>query len=161
MGPEDRLVVIIEMKRLKGMYIMDPYEARAKGHALALKAVNQSIEKGYAQAYEEWPRRMDIGMAIGKGMVMETRHRWWTWDPIKKDEHCKPSIDTFRHKGESTKDWVQRVDAADTTEWRDGLGWVRTRSLSELSKAKPVAHDANEQVAHGADEQVVPDANKS
>ncbi|KAJ2709489.1 hypothetical protein H4R19_004222 [Coemansia spiralis] len=96
---------------------------------------------------------MDIGIAIGKGMVMETRHRWWTWALLKNGEHGKPTIDTFRHEGESVKDWVQRVDEADKTEWREGSGWVRTRSPSELREAKPVAH--------GADKQVVPGANKS
>ncbi|KAJ2709421.1 hypothetical protein H4R19_004258, partial [Coemansia spiralis] len=97
MGPEDRLVVVIEMKHitypdkkamdkadpkeaktmkcLEGMDINTLYKARAKGNALALKAVNQIIEKGYAQVYQGWPRQMDIGIAIGKGMVMETRHR--------------------------------------------------------------------------------------
>ncbi|KAJ2774851.1 hypothetical protein IWQ56_000392 [Coemansia nantahalensis] len=90
--PQDRssrLVVIIEMKRIEDADAKTRARARAKGKELASAALEQIYEKGYAQRHEGLPVRLDIGMAVGKGSVIQSYGRWWTWSADKAHPHGK------------------------------------------------------------------------
>ncbi|KAJ2774058.1 hypothetical protein IWQ57_000999 [Coemansia nantahalensis] len=129
-------------------------EVRAsKGRQLALEAVNQIVEKRYAECQTEWPHRLDIGMAVGKGKMVKTHTRRWVWDRDAKYASGVPSVRTHRAQGESVEQWTQHMAAADKTVWADSLGWV--------TKPNPVVPKTGEGIAPENDEGTVPDANEA
>ncbi|KAJ2715052.1 hypothetical protein H4R19_001412 [Coemansia spiralis] len=109
--------------------------AEARGELLALEALNQIVEEGQARGFLECPLRLDIGIAVGKDLVVKSRCRWWTLVPDNTKRVFQPSIDIFRYKGEKTKDWVQRMNNEDRTKWQDGLGWIRSLSPTDVRGA--------------------------
>ncbi|KAJ2774042.1 hypothetical protein IWQ57_001008 [Coemansia nantahalensis] len=85
-----RLVVIIEMKRIKEADAKTRAGARAKAKELASAALEQITERGYAQRHEGFSLRLDIGMAVGKYNVVQSYGRWWIWSTDKAHPHGKP-----------------------------------------------------------------------
>ncbi|KAJ2771921.1 hypothetical protein IWQ56_001595 [Coemansia nantahalensis] len=167
----DRLIVIVELKRILGPRANDMGPDAAEGNGLqpkdkrlesknkrlkrrvkvlALMAVNQIVEGGgYAKCHLTWEKRLDIGMVVGKVVNVVASTRWWAWSP---DNTNNPTVDLEKRKdevvngvqikGETTHEWLERIHEADKTMWRDGLGWVRTRSPMErdTDKQSPCQH---------------------
>ncbi|KAJ2775505.1 hypothetical protein IWQ57_000410 [Coemansia nantahalensis] len=126
------------------------------GKRLALEGLNQIVAKKYARCHQTWPLRLDVGMAVGKGGLVVAHTRWWTWANDETATDGKPGDDLSRRevedgKHEKTSDWMQWVADIDKTEWRDGLGYVRKRSLRELEFDKRGVSDADVVVKTRAD----------
>ncbi|KAJ2759411.1 hypothetical protein IWQ57_006560, partial [Coemansia nantahalensis] len=62
----DPLVVVIKAKYVPDSVAKTPDIAMAKGKELALKALNEIVEKRYAWDHHAWPLRLDIGIAVGR-----------------------------------------------------------------------------------------------
>ncbi|KAJ2772198.1 hypothetical protein IWQ57_001867 [Coemansia nantahalensis] len=141
----DRLIVIVELKRILGPRANDMGPDAAEGNGL------QPKDKRLESKNKRLKRRVKVLALMAVNQIVEggVREVWWAWSP---DNTNNPTVDLEKRKdevvngvqikGETTHEWLERIHEADKTMWRDGLGWVRTRSPMErdTDKQSPCQH---------------------
>ncbi|KAJ2800213.1 hypothetical protein H4R21_003266, partial [Coemansia helicoidea] len=150
----DRLIVIVELKRILGPRANDMGPDAAEGNGLQpkdkrLESKNKRLKRR-VKVLALMAKRLDIGMVVGKVVNVVASTRWWAWSP---DNTNNPTVDLEKRKdevvngvqikGETTHEWLERIHEADKTMWRDGLGWRAAASkaakIAEPESAKKLS----------------------
>ncbi|KAJ2892692.1 hypothetical protein IWW38_003119, partial [Coemansia aciculifera] len=130
LGDNEPFVVIFEFKR-----VTSENDNHSNGSLKQARAgLEQITEIRYATAYEDYTRRLDIGIAIGLGKVA-MRQRLWTKcgdAPAVALDHVQEYREYGQQNGETIGAWDERLARDDDDGWQDSLGWRTERIAPEF-----------------------------
>ncbi|KAJ2483589.1 hypothetical protein EV174_002908 [Coemansia sp. RSA 2320] len=120
------LVVVFEFKRIEPGSSNCPDTPMKRARA----GLKQIVEKEYARSFGMFPRRLDIGVAIGERKVVMRQRLWERTENSEAADNAvgeNTGLNIEQGSDETAGEWDERLVAADDAGWLDGLGWKTQR----------------------------------